>query len=50
MVGITFVSRISESLADQVIATINNLGNGASAVKVQADMHNLKSDQAIVLL
>lgn len=46
--AITFVSPSSEALADQVIATIKNLGNGASAVKIQADMRNLESPNKII--
>ncbi|KAJ5815629.1 hypothetical protein N7474_007406 [Penicillium riverlandense] len=47
-VAITFVSPSSESLADQIIETINNLGHGASAVKVQADMRSLESPKKII--
>jgi 3-oxoacyl-[acyl-carrier protein] reductase len=47
-VAITFVSPSSSELADQVVSTINNLGNGASAIKIQADIANLDSPKQIV--
>ncbi|KAH7015947.1 dehydrogenase with different specificitie [Macrophomina phaseolina] len=47
-VAVTFVSPSSEKLADQVVSTINDLGNGAFAIKIQADMRNLESPKKIV--
>ncbi|USP81339.1 short-chain dehydrogenase/reductase-like protein SDR [Curvularia clavata] len=47
-VAITFVSSSSAKLADDLVFTINNLGNGASAIKIQADMNNLDSPKKIV--
>ncbi|KAL1652652.1 hypothetical protein SLS61_004632 [Didymella pomorum] len=47
-VAVTFVSHSSSELADQVVATINNLGNGASAIKIQADMRRLESPKQII--
>ncbi|GIJ86487.1 hypothetical protein Asppvi_005376 [Aspergillus pseudoviridinutans] len=38
----------SEALAEQVVSTINKLGNGASAIKIKADMHDLESPKKIV--
>lgn len=42
------MSASSAKLADQVVSTINGLGNGASAIKIQADMHDLQSPKKIV--
>lgn len=42
------MSPSSSELADQVVSTINSLGNGASAIKVQADMANLDSPKQII--
>ncbi|KAG9196775.1 hypothetical protein G6514_004688 [Epicoccum nigrum] len=47
-VAVTFVSHSSSELADEVVATINNLGNGASAIKIQADMRRLESPKQII--
>lgn len=47
-VAVTFVSHSSSELADQVVATINSLGNGASAIKIQADMSKLESPKQII--
>ncbi|KAH7073090.1 short chain dehydrogenase [Paraphoma chrysanthemicola] len=47
-VAITFVSSSSAKLADQLVSTINNLGNGASAITIQADMNDLDSPKTIV--
>ncbi|GES65829.1 short-chain dehydrogenase/reductase SDR [Aspergillus terreus] len=46
-VSITFVSP-SGTLADQVVSTINNLGNGASAIKMKADMRSMDSPGHII--
>ena len=35
-------------MADQVVSKINNLGNGASAIKIQADAANIDSPKQIV--
>lgn len=42
------MSPSSSKLADQVVSTINGLGNGASAIKIQADMRDLLSPKKIV--
>ncbi|GIC92783.1 SDR family NAD(P)-dependent oxidoreductase [Aspergillus udagawae] len=47
-VAITFVSPSSVALADKVVSTINNLGNGASAIKIQADMRSIDSPDQII--
>ncbi|KAJ5915381.1 hypothetical protein N7466_011314 [Penicillium verhagenii] len=47
-IAITFVSPSSEELADQVITSINELGNGASAIKIKADMRSLDSPKRII--
>jgi 3-oxoacyl-[acyl-carrier protein] reductase len=47
-VAITFVSPSSEVLADQIVTTINQFGNGASAIKVKADMRSLESPKRII--
>ncbi|CAN9244771.1 unnamed protein product [Alternaria alternata] len=47
-VAITFVSPSSSELADQVVSKINNLGDGASAIKIQADAANIDSPKQIV--
>ncbi|KAF9886717.1 hypothetical protein FE257_011094 [Aspergillus nanangensis] len=47
-VAITFVSTSSETLAEKVVSNINNLGNGASAIKIKADMRNMESPEQII--
>ncbi|KAL5363449.1 hypothetical protein BJX96DRAFT_167488 [Aspergillus floccosus] len=47
-VAITFVSPSSGVLADQVVSTINDLGNGASAIKIKADMRSMDSPGQII--
>ncbi|KAH7032176.1 short chain dehydrogenase [Macrophomina phaseolina] len=47
-VAITFVSPSSEKLADEVISKIKSLNNGASAIKIKADMHELGSPEKII--
>ncbi|PSN64777.1 short-chain dehydrogenase/reductase-like protein SDR [Corynespora cassiicola Philippines] len=47
-VAITYVSPSSAKLADELVSTINSLGNGASAIKIQADMADTESPKKIV--
>ena len=42
------MSASSVKLVDQLVSTINNNGNGASAIKIQADMTNTDSPRQIV--
>ncbi|KAF4627311.1 hypothetical protein G7Y89_g10843 [Cudoniella acicularis] len=48
-VVITYVSPSSENLAAEVVSTIENLGNGAAAIKIQADMASLNAPKKILL-
>lgn len=42
------MSASSAKLADQLVSSINSIGNGASAIKIQADMVNTDSPKKIV--
>ncbi|KAF2144645.1 uncharacterized protein K452DRAFT_222379 [Aplosporella prunicola CBS 121167] len=47
-VALVYVSPNSEKLVDEVIAKIAKLGNGSSAVKIQADQRQIEAPKKIV--
>ncbi|ORY03829.1 short-chain dehydrogenase/reductase-like protein SDR [Clohesyomyces aquaticus] len=47
-VTITFVSASSESKAEELVGKINNLGNGARAIKIQSDAATVDSPKTVV--
>ncbi|CAG8161020.1 unnamed protein product [Penicillium nalgiovense] len=48
IIAITFVSTTSEPAAQEIVAQVNDLGNGAGAIKIQVDIAHADAPQIIV--